>query len=117
MTLARLANVPMVDRGPTFTHVKLTTRDCLAAFITARDPVCGYPGCNQPAVRCDLDHATGFDDGGRTTRCNLGPLCRQHHNAKTHKRWTLTYQPSTGARTWTSPLGKTYLKTGIPRLL
>ena len=89
----------------------------LAAFITARDPVCGFPGCNQPAVRCDLDHATGFDHGGPTTRCNLGPLCRAHHNAKTHTRWTLSYQPATGTRVWTSPLGKTYLKTSIPRLL
>ena len=89
----------------------------LAAFITARDPVCGFPGCNQPAVRCDLDHATGFDDGGPTTRCNLGPLCRAHHNAKTHKRWALGYDAKTGTRVWTSPLGKTYLKNATPLLL
>ena len=77
----------------------------------------------QAQVSATLDRILGLDvdlgDFYERTRgdAHLGPLCRQHHNAKTHKRWTLTYQPSTGTRVWTSPLGKTYLKTGIPRLM
>jgi hypothetical protein len=55
----------------------------LAAFIRARQPVCTWPGCNQPAERCELDHNQDFGTGGDTCRCNLGPFCRQHHNAKT----------------------------------
>jgi hypothetical protein len=53
---------------------------------------------------------------GQTIAINLGPLCRQHHNAKTHGRWTLTYNPETGIKTWTSPLGKTYTRGTDPPL-
>jgi hypothetical protein len=80
----------------------------LAAHITAAQRTCGFPGCSRPAAGCDLDHVVEFRRGGRTVRRNLGPLCRQHHNAKTHGGWTLHYDPHTGTRTWTSPLGKTY---------
>ena len=79
----------------------------LAAFIRARQPVCGWPGCNQPSERCDLDHSHDFDNGGPTRRANLGPFCRQHHNAKTHGRWRYRRHPD-GAATLTSPLRKTY---------
>jgi hypothetical protein len=51
-----------------------------------------------------------FRRGGRTVRVNLGPLCRAHHNAKTHGGWTLRYDDATGIKTWTSPLGKTYIR-------
>ena len=44
------------------------------------------------------------------------PLCRQHHNAKTHGLWKLHYNPDTGTKTWTSPLGKTYTKCTDPPL-
>ena len=53
---------------------------------------------------------------GKTITINLGPLCRQHHNAKTHGRWKLTYDPLTHTKTWTSPLGKTYTKGTDPPL-
>jgi hypothetical protein len=79
----------------------------LAAFIRARQPVCTWPGCNQPSERCDIDHSHDFRRGGPTCRCNLGPFCRQHHNAKTHGRWHYQRHPD-GSGTLTSPLGKTY---------
>ncbi len=79
----------------------------LAAFIRARQPVCGWPGCNQPSERCDLDHNHDFGKGGPTCRPNLGPFCRQHHNAKTHRRWQYRRHPD-GGGTLTSPLRKTY---------
>ena len=72
--------------------------------------MCGLPGCGRAADSCDLDHAIDFRKGGRTVRVNLGPLCRQHHNAKTHGGWLLAYDDDTGTKTWTSPLGKTYFK-------
>ncbi len=79
----------------------------LAAFIRARQPVCTWPGCNQPSERCDLDHNHDFRKGGDTARRNLGPFCRQHHNAKTHGRWHYRRHPD-GGGTLTSPLRKTY---------
>ncbi len=88
----------------------------LRAYLTARDQVCGFPGCNRPAAGCDCDHVTAYSRRGRTVRVNLGPLCRQHHNAKTHGRWRLHYDPHTHTKTWTSPLGNTYRKHATPML-
>jgi hypothetical protein len=90
--------------------------DPLRRFIAARDRVCGFPGCNRPAAGCDCDHVVAFAHHGETIRVNLGPLCRQHHNAKTHGRRTLALDPDTGIKTWTSPLGKTYQVSTDPIL-
>jgi hypothetical protein len=75
------------------------------------------PGCGRPAAPTDLDHVRNFGPlpgDGKTVRANLGPLCRQHHNAKTHGQWTLVYDPVTGLKSWTSPLGRTYEKAATP---
>jgi hypothetical protein len=88
----------------------------MLAFLAARDRTCGFPGCNRPAAQCDCDHVVTFAHHGQTIRVNLGPLCRQHHNAKTHGLWKLHYDPDTGIKTWTSPLGKTYTKSTDPPL-
>ena len=90
--------------------------DRLRRFIAARDRRCGFPGCSTPADQCDCDHVVTFTRRGRTITINLGPLCRQHHNAKTHGGWTLAYDPTTRAKTWTSPLGHTYLTEATPLL-
>ena len=84
--------------------------------MAARDGVCGFPGCVVLAQSCDCDHVVTFRRDGRTVRDNLGPLCRQHHNAKTHGRWRLSRDPETGSKTWTSPLGRTYVKGTDPPL-
>ena len=65
----------------------------LARLVRARHPHCRFPGCRQPATRCDLDHATAWPHGPTTTD-NLGPLCRRHHNLKTHTGWTLHPNPN-----------------------
>jgi hypothetical protein len=72
----------------------------LARYIRHRDARCCHPRCNRPAVRCDLDHTINWP-GGPTCPCNLTPLCRRHHNAKTAGRWRLT-QPLPGLFEWTS---------------
>ena len=102
----------LLDRGAT----TYRPSDKLRAFVADRDRVCGFPGCNRPAAQCDCDHIVTFAHHGKTIRINLGPLCRQHHNAKTHGRWKLHYHPDTGTKTWTSPLGKTYTKSTDPPL-
>jgi hypothetical protein len=89
----------------------------LQRFIRARDQRCGFPGCGRPAESAELDHVRTFGaspSAGKTVRANLGPLCRQHHNAKTHGGWQLVYDPHTGLRTWSSPLGRTYQKPTTP---
>jgi hypothetical protein len=85
----------------------------LADTVRARHPRCLFPMCSRPAAACDLDHRQGFDrtghgDGGATSIDNLGPLCRRHHNAKTHHGWNWTVDSATGDIAWASPTGHTY---------
>ena len=75
-------------RGLTF--ATLETRDCTHAresrgyqpsaalrhLIQIRHPTCTAPGCRHNAARCDLDHVTPYDQGGRTCACNLHPLSK-----------------------------------------
>jgi hypothetical protein len=75
--------------------------------VTARDRTCRHPGCGQPAWHADLDHTIAYDQGGRTCPCNLGALCRRHHQLKQHPGWTLT-QPVPGTFRWTTPNTRTY---------
>jgi hypothetical protein len=42
----------------------------LVHLVRARNTTCTAPGCTRPAVRCDLDHTTAYDQGGRTCECN-----------------------------------------------
>jgi len=79
----------------------------LRDYITARDVTCRFPTCRQPAWRCDLDHSVPHDQGGRTCSCNLGGLCRFHHQLKQHRLWQLTQQVP-GTFTWTTPAGRAY---------
>ena len=41
---------------------------------------CRFPGCDEPAVRCQVHHLKPWNDGGRTTLENLLLVCRAHHN-------------------------------------
>ncbi|MQW75626.1 DUF222 domain-containing protein [Nocardioides sp. dk4132] len=67
-------------------------------------PVCAFPWCERPARRCDTDHVVAHGADGPTCSCNLAPLCRRHHRAKTHMSWTYD---KTDAATylWRSPHG------------
>jgi len=82
----------------------------LQDYITARDLTCRFPTCRQPAWRGDLDHTIPYDKGGPTCRCNLGGLCRPHHQLKQHPRWTLE-QTAPGIFAWTTPAGRTFSAT------
>ncbi|MFD1250667.1 HNH endonuclease, partial [Nocardioides ginsengisoli] len=62
------------------------------------------PRCGRKAKTCDLDHAKPHRKGGPTCPCNLVPLCRRHHRAKTHSRWRYKVTKP-GTYTWTSPHG------------
>ena len=79
----------------------------LRHLLRVRQATCSFPGCRRPATRCDYDHTTPHDQGGRTCECNLAPLCRRHHRAKQAEGWSLT-QPTPGVMTWTTPSGRSY---------
>lgn len=85
----------------------------LIDFLTARDRICRFPGCSQPARVGDIDHAQSWETGGATNISNLGFLCRRHHRLKTHGNWKLSSN-SDGSCTWTSPRGKEYFVPARP---
>jgi len=83
----------------------------LGDLVRTRDATCTFPGCRVPAARCDLDHVEPFDSdrplAGQTRASNLHPVCRAHHNAKTHGGW-MTRRDDGGSITWTAPSGHDY---------
>ena len=81
--------------------------------IRAEYATCVFPGCRQPAHRCDLDHRKPFSQGGPTHNDNIGPLCRHHHMARHHAPWLLVRKPN-GDHLWTSPLGHNYVRARAP---
>ena len=72
--------------------------------VALRDHTCRFPHCTRPATRCDIDHAKPHHQGGPTCPCNLVPLCRRHHRAKTHSTWRYE-TPMPATYVWTSPSG------------
>ncbi|MCV6984838.1 DUF222 domain-containing protein [Mycobacterium shinjukuense] len=79
----------------------------LAEFVRVRDMTCRFPGCDQPAEFCDLDHTVAYPFG-LTHPSNLKCLCRLHHLMKTF--WTGWHdrQFADGTVIWTAPNGRTY---------
>ena len=62
----------------------------------SRETYCRMPGCNRQTAGCDLDHTIPYPAEPGTTDQNLGPLCRGHHNLKTHHGYQLTNLPPPG---------------------
>jgi hypothetical protein len=75
----------------------------LDRHVVLRDRTCTVPGCGQPALRCDGEHAIPWPDGA-TSEGNCGAMCRWHHRLKTHCGWTVE-RLADGSVLWTSPEG------------
>jgi hypothetical protein len=80
----------------------------LRRWLAIRDRTCRSPVCRRRAVQCDQDHTVPYDKGGRTCTCDLGSLCRVHHQLKQLPGWRLTQDG--GVFTWTTPAGLAYRK-------
>jgi hypothetical protein len=87
----------------------------LARFVRCRDLTCRFPGCDEPADHCDIDHTIPYP-AGPTQAANLKCLCRKHHLLKTFWAW-LDRQLPDGTVNWTSPGGQTYTTQPGSRLL
>jgi hypothetical protein len=85
-------------------------------FLRARDQHCRFPGCRQPAHRCDRDHTLDYALGGETSVCNLACLCKRHHTLKGETAWTVR-QLGGGVLEWTSPGGHVYIDKPPPALV
>lgn len=91
----------------------------MARFVRCRDMTCRFPGCDQPAVHCDVDHAVAYPFGP-THPSNLRCLCRKHHLLKTFrsgpKGWR-DRQQRDGTILWTDPTDHTWTTRPGSRLL
>jgi hypothetical protein len=93
---------PVLDLAELITCPGYQPSPRLREQVTAITPTCAFPYCDKPAENLDLDHITPYADGGHTDSEGLAPLCRAHHRAKTHGRWS--YQRlNPGEYLWTSP--------------
>ncbi len=93
---------------PVAAEPRYTPSAALADFVRCRDLTCRAPGCDEPAVRCDVDHTIPYADGGVTHPSNLKALCRKHHLLKTFWGWR-DRQLADGTVIWTLPSGQTYV--------
>ena len=107
---------PLIHPADAPPEAGYTPSQALADFVRCRDLTCRFPGCDQPATRCDLDHTIPYADGGPTQASNLKTLCRRHHLLKTFWGWRDRQLPD-GTVIWTSPAGQTYVTTPGSALL
>ncbi|WP_020103292.1 HNH endonuclease [Mycobacterium sp. 360MFTsu5.1] len=88
-------------------------------FVRMRAMTCMFPGCDQPATNCDVDHTIPWPTGP-THPGNLSPKCRKHHLLKTFyggpDGWSDRQQPD-GTIVWTAPTGHTYTTVPESRIL
>jgi hypothetical protein len=88
-------------------------------FVRMRAMTCMFPGCDQPATACDVDHTIPWP-AGPTHPGNLSPKCRKHHLLKTFysgpEGWRDRQQPD-GTIVWTAPTGHTYTSVPESRIL
>jgi len=57
-------------------------RGGLRRAIEVRDRHCTFPGCREPAERCDVDHIVEWTDGGETTQDNGRLRCGPHNRQR-----------------------------------
>jgi len=115
--LAKSAKLrPLVHPADAPPERSYTPSQALADFVRCRDLTCRFPGCDKPAMHCDLDHTIPYADGGRTQASNLKCLCRLHHLIKTFWAWR-DHQLPDGTLVWTSPSGQTHVTTPGSALL
>jgi Domain of unknown function (DUF222) len=109
----RVALIHPGDAPPENGYVPSTA---LAAFVRCRDLTCRWPGCDRPALHCDLDHTIPYRQGGPTHAANLKCYCRTHHLVKTFCGWRDKQLPD-GTLILTAPTGHTYVTTPGSALL
>jgi hypothetical protein len=108
--------VPLVHPADAAPEAGYAPSKALADFVRCRDLTCRWPGCDRPAVNCDLDHTIPYSDGGATHASNLKCYCRTHHLVKTFWGWRDKQLPD-GTLILTSPSGRTYVTTPGSALL
>ncbi|MFV0427116.1 MAG: HNH endonuclease signature motif containing protein [Beutenbergiaceae bacterium] len=101
---------PVIDTRADVGVDRYEIPDRIAEQVVLRDETCVFPNCARDARSCDLDHIEPYrlpgsrslpEDDLQTRPSNLAPLCREHHNLKTARRWAYRRLPD-GSYEWTS---------------
>ncbi|MCV7445137.1 HNH endonuclease [Mycobacterium paraense] len=108
--------VPLVHPGDAPPENGYVPSKALADFVRCRDLTCRAPGCDRPAIECDIDHTIPYAQGGPTHASNLKCYCRTHHLLKTFWGW-VEKQLRDGTLIVTMPGGQTYVTTPGSALL
>jgi len=108
--------MPLIHPGEAPPENGYVPSKALADFVRCRDLTCRWPGCDAPAIGCDLDHTIPYAQGGPTDAANLKCYCRTHHLVKTFCGWS-EEQLADGTLILTSPAGRTYVTTPGSALL
>jgi hypothetical protein len=108
----QLPIIPPVDAAAECSYVPSRA---LADFIRCRDLTCRAPGCDRPAVNCEIDHTVPHP-AGPTHASNLKCLCKLHHLLKTFWGWHDEQLPD-GTVIWTLPGGQKHVTTPGSALL
>jgi hypothetical protein len=103
----KLGPIPVTDCDHRHESRSYQPSDTLRHLVEIRDGTCTFPSCSRHARNCDFEHATPYDQGGRTCACNAGARSRRCHKVKQSPGWTLT-QPRPGWHQWKTPSGRTY---------
>jgi hypothetical protein len=115
--LAKSAKLmPLIHPGDAPPEDGYVPSKALADFVRCRDLTCRWPGCDAPAIGCDIDHTIPYAQGGATHASNLKCYCRTHHLIKTFMGWAEQQLPD-GTLILTSPAGHTYVTTPGSALL
>jgi hypothetical protein len=113
---AQLTVQPVIDLNEHHDVEAYEIPDRLKEHTILTHPTCVFPWCTRPARAldpdehdADCDHRVPYAVVRHTCSCDLAPLCRRHHRAKTHGGWTYTALDH-GTFLWTSPHGYQYLR-------
>ena len=77
----------------------------LRTFVAERDRTCRNPWCDQPARRCEMDHAESFPQGP-SSATNTGALCEDCHRIKTERGAFLDDSAADGSAIWRTAWGQ-----------
>ncbi len=108
--------MPLIHPADAPPEPRYTPSTALARFVRCRDLTCRWPGCDHPAMDCDVDHTIPYTQGGPTHASNLKCYCRTHHLVKTFCGWRDQQLPD-GTVILASPAGRTYATTPGSALL
>ncbi len=107
--IVQLRPVPTFDCDHRHESHAYQPNDTLRHLVQIRDGECTFPPCSRHARESDFEHATPYDQGGRTCAGNAGARSRACHQVKQSKGWAVT-QPRPGWHQWETPSGRTYIQ-------